>query len=53
VQVVDNGESRKQYNGDLVILVGDFTKLGGTSGSDIKTVAPSNIRAALRTINLY
>lgn len=53
VQVVDNGEDGKEFNGDFVLLVGDFTKLGGNSGSDIKTVGLSNVRAAIRGINLY
>lgn len=39
VQIVDNGSAGKDLNGDFVLLVGDFTKIGGNSGSDIKTVA--------------
>lgn len=53
VQVIDNGTAGKDRNGDFVLLVGDFTKLGGSSGSDIRTVSFINIRAAIRGINLY
>ena len=53
VQVVDNGTAGKARNGDFVLLVGDFTKLGGSSGSDIRTVSKGNIRATIKGINLY
>ena len=53
VQVVGNGTTGKAHNGDFVLLVGDFTKLGGSSGSDIRTVSYNNIRAAIRGISLY
>lgn len=53
VQVVDNGSAGKDRNGDFVLLVGDFTKIGGQSGSDIKTVGRHQIRAAIRGINIY
>jgi hypothetical protein len=53
VQVVDNGTAGKDSNGDFVLLVGDFTKIGGQSGSDIKTVGRNQIRAAIRGINIY
>ena len=53
VQVVDNGEAGKSYNGDFVLLVGDFTKIGGTSGSDIRTVIFNNLRATIRGISIY
>ena len=53
VQVVDNGTAGKDRNGDFVLLVGDFTKIGGQSGSDIKTVGRHQIRAAIRGINIY
>lgn len=53
VQVVDNGTDGKARNGDFVLLVGDFTKIGGSSGSDIKTVSSVNIEATIRGINLY
>ena len=36
-----------------MLLVGDFTKIGGQSGSDIRTVGRHQIRAAIRGINLY
>lgn len=53
VQVVGNGETEKRFNGDFVLLVGDFKKLGGSEGFNIKTVDPANIRAALRSISFY
>lgn len=53
VQVVDNGAAGKDRNGDFVLLVGDFTKIGGQSGSDIRTVGRNQIRATIRGINLY
>ena len=53
VQVVDNGTTGKAHNGDFVLLVGDFTKIGGQTGSDIRTVGRNQIRAAIRGINIY
>ena len=53
VQVVDNGTTGKARNGDFVLLVGDFTKIGGQSGSDIRTVPYNNIKATIRGISLY
>lgn len=53
VQVVDNGTTGKARNGDFVLLVGDFTKIGGSSGSDIKTVPSNNVKATIRGINFY
>ena len=53
VQIVDNGSAGKERNGDFVLLVGDFTKLGGQDGSDIRTVGVHQIRAAIRGISIY
>ena len=53
VQILDNGSSGKSRWGDFVLLVGDFTKLGGSSGSDIKTVSKISIITAIRGISLY
>ena len=36
-----------------MLLVGDFTKIGGISGSDIRTVGRNQIRATIRGINIY
>ena len=51
--MVDNGESGKVWNGDFVLLVGNFTKLGSTSGSDIRLVTLENLINTLKSINLY
>lgn len=53
VQVVDNGEDGKERNGEFVLLAGDFTKIEGRRGFDIRTVPLNNVKATIKGVNFY